>query len=502
MPGDLCDADSVTAEVDRIGFGLAQIRVLALAQGIWFVENMQISAAIVTDGARARDLSLDAMQQAALTSMIFFGIMLGGFLGGLLGDSMGRRPPLLLSYFLAASAQFGTAVVQDYSFLCVLRVLLGIAHGVGMPASLAMVSEFSPTPLRVTLGALRQLSFSLGGLVVAVLFCYDSPSYRHLHWSWESALVAVPPLAIGLVAVALLPESPIFLATAGRHAEARAVLRDIRRLNSCREPLETSRSRPLWRGIVASPRSGLTPRPRSCDRKASLDPLSSICGRRESTWIMALIVGALTYNLVGLGHNFAFPHIVESAHSPWLAGYQNLMQNATSLVTGLGVVGLTRILPCRTILIVAGFVGTVGLAIFVHTASMLVRGFQAELLYLVSQNTPMLACALGILAVYQLAVDLFPVRARVISAGVCIAAGRVTAISAPFIFEAFAQWQHFYMLMAGLCCITSALAFMLLPSESGREELLPLHVKKVSTKGKGAHAIPLIPPERKRQGGA
>merc|ERR1719330_2140114 len=113
---------------------------------------------------------------------------------------------------------------------------------------------------------------------------------------------------------------------------------------------------------------------------ANSDHLASMCGRRESVWLLTLMLGAMTNNLVGLGHMYAFPHIVNSAHSSWRAGYQNLMQNSTNFVMGLGVVGLTRVLTCRTILILAGIVGMFGLAAFVQTGSMPVRGIEAELL--------------------------------------------------------------------------------------------------------------------------
>jgi len=407
--------------------------------------------------------------------------MVGSFLGGFLGDCLGRRPPLLLSYAIATMAQAGTAVVRNFSVLLFLRMLIGVAHGVGMPASLAIVSESSPSNHRVTLGGMRHLNYALGGVAVSLLFCYDSPSLGHLHWSWESMIVAIPPFAIGVVALALLPESPVFLASAGRHEEAKAVLRQMRRLNFCDESVEMALDPHFVYPVAPTMRGSKAFSAKAKDQAGcvSMETVSATLGRHRTMWIITLMVGAATMNLVGLGHLYAFPRVASAVHSTWSAGYQNLLQNVSSFFMGCGVVGMTRFLSCRMILFYSGVIGILGLAIFVQTGSMLVRSSWAEFIYLSSQNTPMLASAMGILGVYQLSVDLFPVRARVISAGICIAAGRITAISAPFIFEAFSHWQHFYILMIGLCFLSSGMAMVHLPTREGEKDLVPLVRGKV-----------------------
>merc|ERR1719203_448972 len=91
------------------------------------------------------------------------------------------------------------------------------------------------------------------------------------------------------------------------------------------------------------------------------------------------------------------------------------------------------------------------------------RNSISELLYLISQNVPGVVPSLGFLACYQLAVDLFPVRARATSASVIVSAGRVASIMAPFLYEVFPTWQAFYCLMVFLCLTTLLLTLSLLP---------------------------------------
>jgi len=289
-------------------------------------------------------------------------------------------------------------------------------------------------------------------------------------------IVAIPPCMIGIVALALLPESPVFLASVGQHEKAEAVLRQMRHLNFCDARLQLTLDPRAGRAPEAS--SKVSSKPKDMAKCVSMDVVSTTFGRHRTKWIMTLMVGAATMNLVGLGHLYAFPRVVSTVHSAWRAGYQNLLQNVSSFFLGLGIVGMTRFMTCRMIVIVSCVVGMVGLAVFVQTGSMLERSAFAEVLYLSSQNTPMVASAMGILGVYQLAVDLFPVRSRVISAGVCIAAGRITAISAPFVFESFAHWQHFYLLMVGLCLITAGMSLSNLPNDNEAEDLLPLTREK------------------------
>merc|ERR1719203_1496339 len=102
------------------------------------------------------------------------------------------------------------------------------------------------------------------------------------------------------------------------------------------------------------------------------------------------------------------------------------------------------------------------------------RNSISELLYLISQNVPGVVPSLGFLACYQLAVDLFPVRARATSTAVIVSVGRVASILAPFLYEAFAAWQSFYILMVILCMVTLVLTLIFLPGSPADGDMEPL----------------------------
>ena len=162
---------------------------------------------------------------AAFSSGII-GMMIGGPLLGLLGDRLGRRRLIVLGLAVIGVATLATMAVQTVTHLVILRFITGIGLGGVIPNVATLIAELSPKRLRgrmlviVTLG--MPLGIALPGLVAGLLV----PGF-----GWQSLLLVggLLPLAVALVARAMLPESPKYLVElGGREDEAKQVVQRLR----------------------------------------------------------------------------------------------------------------------------------------------------------------------------------------------------------------------------------------------------------------------------------
>ncbi|CAN7237910.1 MFS transporter [Bosea sp. LjRoot90] len=168
-----------------------------------------------------------AMTQAELSlflAAIFAGGAVGAPIFGMLGDRFGRRLTLQVALVVIAVGSLGAAASSDPIALIGFRFLSGLGIGACPPLIAAYMADVMPPRWRGTLSCLCAGLAFLGAPAIIFLMRATSPTLFAIEgWRWalgSGALVAV--VAAGLLA--LLPESPRWLAAAGRFAEADAAL--------------------------------------------------------------------------------------------------------------------------------------------------------------------------------------------------------------------------------------------------------------------------------------
>jgi MFS family permease len=140
-----------------------------------------------------------------------------------MADAVGRKRTVTLSSALIASFGLAAAFAPSFVWLVAARFMVGIGIG-GMPAAFALNTEFLPEAHRSRCGFLIWGLWGLGSVLEAGLAWLLVPT---LGWRW---LVAVSSTTTWLICLASFwaPESPGWLAAQGRHAEAAAVVRQVR----------------------------------------------------------------------------------------------------------------------------------------------------------------------------------------------------------------------------------------------------------------------------------
>lgn len=158
-------------------------------------------------------------------SSLLFGCVLGSFIAGRLTDRFGRRRLLIFVAVLFALTSAGTAAAAGFTSFIVARFLGGLAVGAVSLLSPMYVSEVSPPSIRGRLGAMYQMSI-VSGILTSYGINYLLRNTGTNNWRWMF-LTGILPSAIFLLFVLLAPESPRFLALAGKPDAAFAVLERI-----------------------------------------------------------------------------------------------------------------------------------------------------------------------------------------------------------------------------------------------------------------------------------
>jgi putative MFS transporter len=162
-------------------------------------------------------------QNAAFVSMTFVGMMLGSFFTGFLGDRFGRRFTYQANLALFGLASLGAAFAPTMGVLIGLRFLMGVGLGAENVVGYATLTEFAPAATRGKwLGFLAVVVVT--GLPVAVLI--STVMIPAFGWRSMFLLGGIGALVVWWIRKAL-PESPRWLESVGRNAEAEALLRTI-----------------------------------------------------------------------------------------------------------------------------------------------------------------------------------------------------------------------------------------------------------------------------------
>lgn len=217
--------------IDRIGFGRFHFVLLALAGAVWAADAMEMMLLAFLGPAARCEWGLSSTQEAALSATVFGGMMVGAYAWGALSDAAGRRAAFFVPAVFTFIAGALSAAAPNFGALLAARGAVGVGLG-GAPVAFALFMEFAPSPSRGVALVAVQAFWTVGSVAEAGLAW---ATLGTLGWRWLVALSSLPLLLLACL-IPFVPESPFYLAAAGRTADAAAVLAALARRNRASLP--------------------------------------------------------------------------------------------------------------------------------------------------------------------------------------------------------------------------------------------------------------------------
>jgi AAHS family 4-hydroxybenzoate transporter-like MFS transporter len=161
------------------------------------------------------------------------GMAIGSPLAGHFGDRLGRRTALIGCVILFGGATIATAFAQGIAGLVVFRFLTGMGAGGALPNAGALSSEFAPLRWRPVAVTFTLVCVPLGGMLGGVIAARVLPT---LGWRAMYLIGGAAPMALALILLVALPESPRFMAR--RPRQWPRLVKLLRRMGHAAVPFE------------------------------------------------------------------------------------------------------------------------------------------------------------------------------------------------------------------------------------------------------------------------
>tara|TARA_R110002072_G_scaffold242564_19_gene401572 strand:+ start:23840 stop:25249 length:1410 start_codon:yes stop_codon:yes gene_type:complete len=184
-----------------------------------------------TQGGLTAEFGLSEAALGFTVGSLLIGCAVGAFLAGRLADAIGRRKVMLISAVLFLVGALIQGFTEVHALFVLARFAGGMAVGAASVLSPLYISEVAPANIRGRLTTVQQVMIIIG-LTAAFVVNYvlaqtagDSLGQigGREAWRWMYLAQAIPAVVF-LVALLFIPESPRYLVSRGRHAEAAGVL--------------------------------------------------------------------------------------------------------------------------------------------------------------------------------------------------------------------------------------------------------------------------------------
>jgi AAHS family 4-hydroxybenzoate transporter-like MFS transporter len=203
----------VADRLDAGGIGAAQYRIFILCMLIAMLDGYDLASMGLAVPLIARDWNIAPGSFGAPLGAVWIGVATGSILLGWLGDRIGRRPVVIGSTLAIGILSLATIWAHDITTMTVIRFLLGLAFGPGMPNTYALVADAVPARNRFFCMTMLTAAASFGGIFGGLVAPVLSEEF-----GWKGIFLAggAIPLAIGVLMLFMLWESPKVLAARGR----------------------------------------------------------------------------------------------------------------------------------------------------------------------------------------------------------------------------------------------------------------------------------------------
>jgi MFS transporter, putative metabolite:H+ symporter len=213
----------LTQTLDNLPLGGFHRRLLLVSGLGWMFDAMDVGLVSFVLAALVTEWKLTPTQVGWVSSAGFVGMFLGAATAGALADRFGRKLLFQSTLVIYSVATGLCALAGNLGTLLGLRFFVGLGLGGELPVASALVSEFSPARRRGLMIVILESFWAYGWTLAALIGYLVIPNYG---WRIAFLIGAVPSLYV-LVMRRGIPESPRYLASKGRFAEAEVIVRQV-----------------------------------------------------------------------------------------------------------------------------------------------------------------------------------------------------------------------------------------------------------------------------------
>jgi len=211
--------------------------LVVVALGVtWILDGLEVTLAGAVAGAlkESPSLQFSNLEIGLASSAYLAGAVLGALLFGWLTDRLGRRLLFFVTLAVYALATAGTALSWDIWSFALFRFLTGAGIGGEYTAINSTIQELIPARYRgwsdLTINGTFWIGAAMGaaGSIVLLDAAAFGAAGLDADWGWRICFLIGAVLALPILLMRFwIPESPRWLITHGRLAEAEAILRNI-----------------------------------------------------------------------------------------------------------------------------------------------------------------------------------------------------------------------------------------------------------------------------------
>jgi putative MFS transporter len=395
------------ARLDRLPISSFHYRIFWLVGAGMFFDgyDLYVAGGVLATTLQSKFSTLP--QNLQFISLTFVGMTIGALVTGFLGDWFGRRFTYQVNLLIFGLASLAAAFAHDMNQLVVCRFVQGLGLGAEIVVGYSTLTEFVPPRTRGRWLAFMAFLVVAGFPVTSLLSYLIIPS-----WGWRPMFViaGIGSLIVWYLRKAL-PESPRWLESAGRTAEAETLMAEIEK--------EASAAGPLPPPATTAPAK----------------PVPAMAMLRPPL-LQRLLVGSwvlITINTLIFGFVIFLP--------------QFFLRQGLTIASSLGytlVLAIGSLVGCAIGAYTADFIGRrwsiIGASLLTIVSGWIYASFDAA-------SDPAIVLSVGfvlIVAIYvQTAIlfgvytpELFPTEIRLRANGICNTLGRGATVVSPFIVGA------------------------------------------------------------------
>jgi putative MFS transporter len=211
------------ARLDRLPISSFHYRIFWLVGAGMFFDgyDLYVAGGVLASAIQTKFSTLP--QNLQFLSLTFVGMTLGALITGFVGDAMGRRFTYQINLLIFGLASLVAAFVPNMGWLIVCRFIQGLGLGAEIVVGYSTLTEFVPPRTRGRWLAFMAFIVVAGFPVTAILSYLIIPSFG---WRPMFVIAGIGSLIVWYLRKRL-PESPRWLESKGRTAEAESLLQTI-----------------------------------------------------------------------------------------------------------------------------------------------------------------------------------------------------------------------------------------------------------------------------------